>query len=255
MNGSHDPCEGMDVSQRDEYLSGWYRRETGDLLEGFQVGAGDLVVDVGCGDGHMTHFCASRDAAVVFVDVDAAKVAKVNELLRRLPARATLPLVNDANPLPLPDACATRVIATEVLEHVDDPRQFMGELVRIGKPGARYLLTVPDPASENAQKPIAAPAYFERPNHVRIFGREEFDALVTDAGLVIERRVHYGFYWSIWWCLFWACRQDLLDPWHTVLQNWDRTWGSLLELPDGPRIKRALDEFMPKSQALVARKP
>lgn len=254
MDGQQDPFDGMDVSQRDEYLSGWYHRETGDLLEGFRVGPEDIVVDVGCGDGHMAHFCANRGAAVIFADIDETKVAKVAKLLAGVPARAATPVVSDANPLPLPDGCATKVVATEVLEHVDDPEQFMSELVRIGAPGARYLLTVPDPASETAQQPIAAPAYFEKPNHVRIIGRAEFDALVTRAGLVIERRVHYGFYWSMWWCLFWACRQDLLDPWHPVLQNWDRTWGALLALPDGPRIKRALDEFMPKSQALIARK-
>lgn len=255
MDGSESPLDTMEVSQRDEYLSGWYRRETGELLEGFAIGPEDVVIDVGCGDGHMVHFCASRGAEVIFVDVDAEKVANVEELMRKLPARAATPVVSDANPLPLPDGCASKVIATEVLEHVDDPEQFMRELVRIGAPGAQYLLSVPDPVCESVQKPIAAPAYFEKPNHIRIFGRTEFDELVRRSGLVIERRVQYGFYWSIWWCLFWACKQDLSDPWHPLLQNWDKTWGSLLELPDGMRIKRALDEFMPKSQAVVARKP
>src|SRR3546814_7988741 len=32
-------------------------------------------------------------------------------------------LVSDANPLPLEDGMATRVICTEVLQHVDDPQQ------------------------------------------------------------------------------------------------------------------------------------
>jgi SAM-dependent methyltransferase len=255
MSGEDTMPAGLTVPQRDEYLSGWYRHASGELLEGFRIGAEDTVVDVGCGDGHMAHFAASRGAEVIFADVDPAKVARVGELLSGLPARAVRGLVSDANPLPLPDARASRVIATEVLEHVDDPVQFMAELVRIGAPGAQYLLTVPDALIENLQRPIAAPAYFEKPNHIRVFTRDAFEALVTESGLVVERRVKYGFYWSIWWCFFWACKHDLDAPWHELLRNWDRTWGSLLELPDGMRIKRVLDEFMPKSQALVARKP
>ncbi|WP_215199644.1 methyltransferase domain-containing protein, partial [Escherichia coli] len=41
-------------------------------------------------------------------------------------------LVSDCDPLPLADATATRVVSTEVIEHVDDPRQFLAELVRVG---------------------------------------------------------------------------------------------------------------------------
>ena len=44
-------------------------------------------------------------------------------------------------------------------------------------------------------------------------------------------------------------------PGHPVLDNWLRTWQSLLDQPNGIKIKHALDEVLPKSQVIIARKP
>lgn len=244
-----------DPKLTDAYLSGWFRRDSGELFEGFPVNAEDTVLDIGCGDGPFASFCAERGAEVIFADIDAEKVAAVEVMLKQSSARAVLPLVTDANPIPLPDARANKIIAMEVLEHVEDPAQFMRELVRVARPGAQFLITVPDPLGESVQKKLAPESYFEHPNHIRVFPRDEFAQLIEGAGLIIERRVDYGFYWSIWWFFFWACKQDLSPPWHPLLESWTNTWNILLSTPDGPRIKKALDEAMPKSQAIIARKP
>ena len=244
-----------DPSLTDAYLSGWFHHESGELLQGFAITAEDTVLDVGCGDGPFVNFCAQRGAEVIFADIDANKVAAVEKMLAGSPARGVRPIVSDANPLPLPDETASKVICMEVLEHVEDPARFMRELLRVGRPGAQYLLTVPDPVAETVQKNLAPDSYFQKPNHIRIFQRDEFERLVTDAGLIVEQRVSYGFYWSLWWMMFWACEQDLAPPWHPLLENWAKTWETLLAMPQGPRIKKVLDEFMPKSQAIIARKP
>lgn len=248
--------DGLDEStSADAHLSGWFHHESGELFEGFRIDAADSVLDIGCGDGPFAQFCASRGAEVIFADIDAEKVSAVETMLKGSNARSMLPLVTDAAPIPLEDGRVNKVIAMEVLEHVADPAAFMAELVRVAKPGSLFLLTVPDPLGESVQKQLAPAVYFEHPNHIRVFQRDEFERLVVDAGLVIERRAAYGFYWSLWWFFFWACKQDLSPPWHPLLKNWTHTWNTLLSLPDGPRIKKALDEAMPKSQAIIARKP
>ena len=244
-----------DPTLHDAYLSGWFRRDSGELFVGFAIDAEDSVLDIGCGDGLFSTFCAERGAEVIFADIDGDKIAVIERLLQGSPARALHPLVTDANPIALPDARVNKVIAMEVLEHVQDPAQFMAELVRVAKPGAQFLLTVPDPRGESVQKQLAPDAYFEHPNHIRVFQRDEFEQLILDAGLVIEKRADYGFYWSMWWFFFWACKQDLSPPWHPLLESWTHTWNMLLATPDGPRIKQALDQAMPKSQAIIARKP
>lgn len=244
-----------ELTFEDARLSGWMLEETGELLTGFQVREQDHVLDVGCGDGNFIHFCANRGAEVTFVDIDADKVNQVTQLLQGTAARAAHGLVSDSNPLPIPDNCFDKVIGMEVMEHVDDPAQFLAELVRVGKPGAQYLLSVPDAVSESVQQQIAPPVYFAKPNHINIFSRDEFSRLVTDAGLIIEHRAYHGFYWSVFWTFFWTCDQDLSPPWHPLLESWARTWDMMLKMRDGPRIKHALDQVMPKSQVIIARKP
>ncbi|WP_374404559.1 class I SAM-dependent methyltransferase [Niveibacterium sp.] len=250
-----DPAPREDVVTRDGALSGWFNHETGEMLPGFDAGADDVVLDVGCGDTPLSLFFAGRAAEMIVADLLPENVTKAAVRLRAAGAASVRELATDTNPLPLESASVTRIVATEVLEHVPDPVRFMAELVRVGRPGARYLISVPDAASESLQRTIAAPSYFEPPNHVRVFSRDDFETLIREAGLEIEHRKLYGFYWTMWWCFFWTCKQDLAPPWHPLLDSWTRTWGLLLDTEQGGQIKAVLDSAMPKSQLIVARKP
>lgn len=236
-------------------LTGWFNKETGELITDFPIKPTDIVLDVGCGDGHCTHFCVQQGAEVIFTDISSERITKLVSDLKVYPNRKIHPIVSDTNPLPLPDDVADKVIARDILEHVDDPAQLMQEIVRIGKQGALFLITAPAAQSENIQKEIAPPSYFEKPNHIRILQVEETRNIIEQSGLMIEKSFNCGFFWTIWWLLFWACKRDLLEPWHPILVNWGRTWNSLLKTEDGPRIKKALDNAFPKSNGFIARKP
>jgi SAM-dependent methyltransferase len=245
------------VLMRDAHLSGFWLREIGDLFEGYPIAADDTVVDVGCGGGASCVFAAVSGADVIAIDIDPAALDAITKRLQDSPARSFRAIQSDANPIPLPDACASRVICQEVMEHVDDPTAFLDELVRIGRPGALYLLSVPDPASEEVFRKIAPASYWTKPNHLRIFDREQFHGLVDDAGLVIEKETVYGFFWTMWWMLFWS------DPdadaggslaGTPMLAHWINTWGALLATPHGKVLKQSLDQALPKSQLLIARK-
>ncbi|PMW94303.1 SAM-dependent methyltransferase [Pseudomonas sp. FW215-R2] len=240
---------------RDAMLSGWFNHDTGELYKGFTVGPEDTLVDVGCGDGGNMQFCGMRGARIIVADIDAAKIEAARQRLSETSARSVEYHVTDGNPLPIADNTATRVVSTEVLEHVDDPAQFLAELVRIGQPGALYLLSVPHPSSEDVQKGIAIPEYFEKPNHIRIISEEQFKAMVSEAGLEIVSHSQYGFYRSLWMLLFWEANVDLGSPDHPLLNQWTKTWEAVLNSPRGTQIKHALDSVMAKSQVIIARKP
>jgi SAM-dependent methyltransferase len=250
------PVDPFLLGLHDQQLSGWFNHETSELITGFPIGPDDTVIDVGCGDGGALNFCADKGARVILADIDAERVARAASWIGdKAPGRVEMH-VTDANPLPLPDESVTRVICMEVLEHVDDPGVIMAELARVGQPGARYLITVPDPVQEKLQQHLAPASYFEKPNHIRIFERADFEALITGAGLQVERKSFYGFYWSMWWLLFWECKLDFAGmPRHPVLDNWARTWAAVLATEDGIKVKHLFDRFMPKSQVIVARKP
>lgn len=237
----------------DDRLGGWFQPQTGELAEGFDVRPADTVIDVGCGDGAgATAFLAQQGAEVLATDVDQSVLDITRRRLQNSPARAYETILSDSNPLPIDDHRASRVVCMEVMEHVPDPERFMAELVRIGQPGAKYLLTVPDPASENVQKAVAPEIYWQEPNHLRIFSHDAFSDLVEGAGLTIERRFSRGFYWSVWWAMFWSCNQEFGDPEEAPLKHWTLSWHALISTPGGKRIKDALDAQLPKSQGIIA---
>lgn len=122
-----DYVDSRDCGLVDAVQSGWYQSETDELFKGFPVGADDVVLDVGCGAGGATLFCANRGARVIFSDVVEEKIEALRQRVASTPARDAQGIVSDSCPLPLEDALATRVIALEMLEHVDDPAQVLAE--------------------------------------------------------------------------------------------------------------------------------
>lgn len=259
--------DARDCGLVDAVQSGWFQNATDELFSGFAISAEDVVLDIGCGAGGATLFCANRGAHVVFTDVIAVKIDALKEKLKETPARAIEGIVSDSMPLPLADEYASRIIALEVLEHVEDPAQVLRELARVARPGAQFLLAVPDPVGEHIQKDCAEPHYFSRPNHIHIFEREAFAELVEGAGLIIERRSSYGFFWTMWMLMYWTQQKhsgepnsgethDVVHPpYNALVEDWSSLWRRLIEMPEFLPVKQSLDSLMPKSQVIVARKP
>lgn len=256
-----------DVGLHDAVLDGWFLNDSGELLKGFAITADDCLLDVGCGEGVATLFAVRQGASVIFTDSEHDKVRDLARQVEAHGAKASLGLVSNSLPLPLADGCASKVVCMEVLEHIAEPEPFMAELVRMGRPGAQYLLSVPAPAGEHLQKGIAPASYYQSPNHVQIFSAERFAALVEEAGLVIEHRQASGFFWVMGMIFFWAgeraagrdpggaVRDRIQPPFMPLMESWARTWQDLLTQPGGVAIKQTLDSFLPKSQVIIARKP
>ena len=264
---SDDYVDSRNCGLIDAVQSGWFLNDTDELHRGFAISSEDVVLDVGCGAGGSTLFCARRGAHVIFVDSDADKVAMVEAAAQETPARIIEGHISNSLPLPLPDNHATRILAQEVLEHVEQPAEILRELVRVGQAGALYLLTVPHPTGEKIQKRIGSPSHFKAPNHINIFETDEFERLITEAGLLIESRHSSGFYWSMWMLLYWTCNKasgqahtgathDLITPPYPALLNeWAKFWQQLIKMPESFEMKQELDNLLPKSQIIIARKP
>ncbi|SUD19884.1 class I SAM-dependent methyltransferase [Aquipseudomonas alcaligenes] len=261
------PVDSRDCGLVDAIMGGWFQNASDELFRGFPISADDVVLDLGCGYGGATLFSARRGAHVIFTDSEAAKVEALRDSVRDTPAREAQGIVSNSLPLPLEDKIASKIIALEVLEHVDQPLAILQELVRVGRPGAQYFISVPDQRSEELQRAVAPALHFEPPNHINVFSREAFAELVECAGLIIETREYYGFYWTLWMMLFWGTKQaegvefsgathDHLDgPFHPLLNSWASLWHATISLPGGDKLREALDQCLPKTQIILARKP
>jgi len=260
MSETDDSLKATWVGLQDRVREGWFNGETGELARGVTIRPSHTVIDVGCGDGGFIGFCARQGAEVIFIDRDEARLAATEERIRQSPARAYRAIVSDCDPIPLDDGCGDVVICTEVLEHVADPAAFLAELVRIARPGATLLLTVPDARSETFVAATAPPSYFQEPNHIRIFSAEQFEDLVLSAGLSVESHQYMGCFWSVYWPLAWlTCEPGspglpINNP-HPITEHWTRLWAEVQRHPGGSKIRDALNTLLPKSQSIVARKP
>ena len=85
------------------------------------------------------------------------------------------------------------VICSHVLEHVPDDAKAMREIVRILKPGGCAMLLVPlatDGLGTEEDSSINDPQEQERRfglwDHVRLYGREDFLARLTEAGFEVS---------------------------------------------------------------------
>jgi len=101
--------------------------------------AGGVIVDVGCGAGQLWPFLRQRFASYVGVDVVRYE---------GFPAESRFTKVDlDTGRVSLPDESADVVAAVETIEHLENPRAFMRELVRLVRPGGWVVVTTPNQLS------------------------------------------------------------------------------------------------------------
>jgi 2-polyprenyl-3-methyl-5-hydroxy-6-metoxy-1,4-benzoquinol methylase len=101
--------------------------------------AGDTLVDVGCGAGQLWPFLRARFARYIGVDVVRYE---------DFPAETKFTQVDlDTGKVALPAESADVVVAVETIEHLENPRAFMRELVRLVRRGGWVVVTTPNQLS------------------------------------------------------------------------------------------------------------
>ena len=97
------------------------------------------VVDVGCGVGRLRAYLS--DIIDSYAGVDAIQYDGLPTGVAFM--RADL----NRDPVPVPDHSADVAISIETIEHLENPRAFVRELVRIVKPGGWIVVTTPNQRS------------------------------------------------------------------------------------------------------------
>ena len=99
------------------------------------------VLDVGCGAApYRGLFGHAR-----YIGLEVATASQYGS------AKSGADILYDGKRLPLADASVDNLLCSQVLEHVFEPDDFLGELRRVLRPGGRLLLTVPFVWDEHEQ--------------------------------------------------------------------------------------------------------
>ncbi|MFJ9978458.1 class I SAM-dependent methyltransferase [Streptomyces cyaneofuscatus] len=120
------------------------RRQARLLADALRGRTGQVIVDVGCGDG-----TAAATAAPILTGHRLIGVDWSQDALRRARPRMGSVVRGELEHggLPLADGCADAVLFSEILEHLVDPDQALDELRRILKPGGHLMLSTPNLAA------------------------------------------------------------------------------------------------------------
>ncbi len=226
-------------------------------LERLEVGAGDLVLDAGCGEGRHCFGCLERGARVVGLDLDFGSLRDASKRLRgrgRELGRLAEMTQGNTFHLPFGDSTFDRVICSEVMEHVHDYVGAAKELARVTRPGGRVAITIPTATSENLYLRLGD-EYFESPGgHIRIFRPRQLAEGLAEAGLTTSGvGFAHGFHTP-----YWVLRSVMHLP-DADESAMVRAYRKFLIRATGSRlldrVEGVLNYVCPKSLILYARKP
>lgn len=160
----------------------------GTLAELFAQAAPESVLDVGCGEGVLTHQWATQlgERRIVGIDLDDEKL-KAEWATRQRPnlEYRTMPAEN----LPFAEGEFDLACAIEVLEHVPDPAHTVAEMARVAR--RHLLVSVPrEPLWRMLN--MARGSYLKdlgnTPGHVNHWSKRSFVRLLSQHGEVVEAR-------------------------------------------------------------------
>lgn len=141
MNGVVDRGKPADYGQ--EIVKRRYRRTLGKVALREK-----LVLDFGCGNGAQTAEFLSHGCRIVAVDIDLADLNHFAAYLRTASTTraggTAFPVQYDGRRLPLRDSSVDVVLSYEVLEHVRDEVESLGEIRRVLKTDGQFVLSVPN---------------------------------------------------------------------------------------------------------------
>jgi len=115
------------------------RRRVQAILSYLDAGPQDSVLEVGCGAGNVLEQVPTGQ--LYGVDLSAFLIGRSQARLARRKARLVRA---DAQDLPLVSGSFDRLVCSEVLEHVPDPRRILEEMARVARPEAVIVLSVPN---------------------------------------------------------------------------------------------------------------
>ncbi len=170
---------------------------------------GDRLLDLGCGFGRHAFEAAKRGARVVAFDYAEAELKEVRNTFGAMAGAGEVDhdscvgtVQGDATQLPFADGAFDRIIASEVLEHIDDDGAAMAELARVLRPGGTMAVTVPSYGPERVCWALSEEyhAPFVEGGHVRIYREWELRAKLRDAGMAPGFAHHaHALHSPYWW--------------------------------------------------------
>ncbi len=161
----------LDFWARAAYANHLHRLKLAGLRQGMSV------LDFGCGPGLLVRYLRERG----FSDVNGYD--------------AHIPEFSDRGVFARSYDC---VISQDVIEHAEDPRAFLAELVRLLVPGGLLAIGTPNAAGIKLAKPELFSLSLHPPYHRHLLSEQALLAMAGKKGLTPVARYHRFYYDTLW---------------------------------------------------------
>lgn len=125
--------------------------------------AAGRFLDLGCGSGHGAALLGGAGATLIGVDRVAPDLAS-----RRSQARFVRA---DLRALPFRPACFDTIVSFQVIEHLEDPSEYLDAIARLLAPGGLAMLTTPNVRMSDGVNPYHVHEYDARELEARLRAR------------------------------------------------------------------------------------
>ena len=230
-------------------------------FERLGVRAGDVVLDLGCGNGRHTFEALKRGAHVIAADLSPPVLDHVSEWVAAMYSQGEIPkgtsfiaVIANALNLPFETGSIDHVIASEILEHIPQDEKAIAEIARVLKPGASAGVTVPRFWPERVCWALSEQYRTSAGGHVRIYREDDLKDKLRRTGLDLVGQSHaHSLHSPYWWlkCAFGVDNEKAPVPslYHRFL-----AWQITKKPPLVDALEHALDPVLGKSLVLYARK-
>lgn len=168
----------------------------------------DVILDVGCGNAWVAEHFLKKGKKVISMDISGENPHKA---VTKFPSDNHAGLIADVFHLPIKENSLDCIIASEIIEHVINPKEFVNELLRALKPDGKLIITTPyDEDLEyqlcvHCNKPTTKHAHLHSFNEKNISeiipNNFKFDYLIFGNKYLGRLRTHYLIGWmpfKIW---------------------------------------------------------
>lgn len=126
-----------------------------------RINKNDKILDMGCGEGYLISLLPDGIFSIVGIDISRTALSQAEKLLKNKKGVALG--FGNAYKLSYAEKSFDKIICSEVLEHIPEPRKVMVEICRLLKDDGLAIISIPD--EKRIQKIMAA---------VQFFGLEKF---------------------------------------------------------------------------------
>lgn len=188
----------------------------------------NLILDVGCGSGWVAKEFLGKNKKVISLDISIKNPTVVKNLYQ---SQNHFPLVADSFKLPLMSNSVDCVIASEIIEHVTNPKEFLSELLRVVKKCGKVIISTPYKEKIryvlcihcNKKTPVNAHLHsFDEvilKNYSKEIGAGKFQSIIFGNKALIFLRTHILLKYlplSLWQAIDWLANKIYNKPLHIV---------------------------------------